>query len=44
MTDEMKGEFSNLFFLPSVTDKKEGINQYMENVSLHPVEITQVHF
>lgn len=35
----MKDEFSKLFvFLLSVTDKSEKINQYLNNVSIRPVD------
>ena len=38
INDEQKQQFSKLFFfLPSISDRKEGLNQYMDNVSLHPV-------
>ena len=33
-----------LFFLPTITDRKEKINQYLDNISLHPVDITQAEF
>ena len=29
------------FFLPSITDSSEGINKYLNNVSISPIEITQ---
>ena len=33
------GEFSNLFFyLPSITDRKEKINQFRDNDSLNPID------
>ena len=31
-------------FLQSITDTTEQINQYMDNVSLHPLDITQSDF
>ena len=32
-------EFSRMFFfLPSTTDRKEKINQFFKNVSLHPID------
>ena len=32
-------EYSTLFFyLPSTTDRKENINQFVKNVSLHPID------
>ena len=39
---EVEGDFSNIyFFLPALIS--EEINQYLNNVSLSPVEITQSH-
>ena len=39
---EVEGDFSNAyFFLPATTDSSEEINQYLNNVSLAPVDITQ---
>ena len=41
MSDDRRDEFSSLFyFLPSVSDRKEEINQHKNNVSLSPVDIT----
>ena len=35
-------ECSNIyFFLPSITDRSEDINKYLNNVSIFPVDITQ---
>ena len=35
-------ECSNIyFFLPSITDRSEDINKYLNNVSIFPVHITQ---
>ena len=32
------------FFLPSITDRNEDINQYLKNVSIFPIDITQKQF
>ena len=41
MSDGNRNESSSLFyFLPSVSDRKEDINQHMNNVALSPVDIT----
>ena len=41
MTDDNRDETSSLFyFLPSLSDRKEEINQHKNNVSLSPVDIT----
>ena len=41
----MKGEFSALvFFLSSVTDRSEEVNQYLNNVSIRPTGIAQYDF
>ena len=41
MNDDNRDETSSLFyFLPSVSDRKEEINQHKNNVSLSPVDIT----
>ena len=41
MNDDNRDETSSLFyFLPSVSDRKEEINQHKNNVSLSPVNIT----
>ena len=40
-----KGDFSNLFyFLPSITDRKEKINQFKSNVQLYPVTVQYNEF
>lgn len=45
MNDEVEQEFSKIllsfFILSSIADKKENINQYMDTVSLHPVDLSQ---
>ena len=42
---EMKDEFSKFFFfLSSVTDRSEEVNQYLNNVSIRPVDIVQNNF
>ena len=34
--------FSNIyFFLPAITDRSKDINQYLNNVSISPIDITQ---
>ena len=39
---EVGSNFSKIyFFLAAITDKSKGINQYMNNVSIFPVDITQ---
>ena len=39
---ELDSEFSQFyFFLPSVTDRLEEINQYLNNVSISPIDIKQ---
>ena len=44
-TGEVDSEFSNIyFFLPSITDRSEDINQYLKNVSISPIDITQKQF
>lgn len=41
----MKDEFSTLvFFLSSVTDRSEEVDQYLNNVSIRPVGIAQYDF
>ena len=41
----MKDEFSKLFFfLLSVTDRSEEVNQYLNNVSIRPVNNRLVSF
>ena len=38
-------EYSKLFFfLPSTTDRKEKINQFQKNVSLHPIDCRYENF
>ena len=32
---------NNYFFLPAITDRSEEINQYLNNVSISPIDITQ---
>ena len=40
-----KGKSSTLFFyLPSTTDRKESINQYKDNVQLHPIDCNYESF
>ena len=42
---EMKDKFSKLFFfLSSVTDRSEEVNQYLNNVIIRPVDIVQSDF
>ena len=44
-TSAIDSEFSNIyFFLPSITDRSEDINQYLKNVSISPIDITQKQF
>ena len=39
---EIDSEFSNIyFFSQSITDRREDINQYLKNVSISPIDITQ---
>ena len=39
---EVEVDFSNnYFFLPVITDRSEEINQYLNNVSISPIDITQ---
>ena len=39
---EADAEFSNIyFFLPSITDRNEEINQYLNNVSISPIDVSQ---
>ena len=33
-----------IFFLPSITNRSEDINQYLKNVSISPIDITQKQF
>ena len=42
---ELAGEFSNLFFfLPSITDRSEDVNQYLNNINITPIDDTQIAF
>ena len=44
-TGEIHSEFSNInFFLPSITDRIEDVNQCFKNVSISPIDITQKQF
>lgn len=38
---EVDGDFSNIFFLPAITDRLEEVNQYLNNVSISPIDISQ---
>ena len=39
---EVECNFSKIhFFLPAVTDRSEEINQYLNNISISPIDITQ---
>ena len=39
---EVENNYSNLYyFLPSITDRSEEINKYLNNVSVTPVDISQ---
>ena len=39
---EVEGEFSNIFFfLPSITDRSEEIDKYLNNGLISPIDITQ---
>ena len=39
---EADAEFSNIyFFLPSITDRNEEINKYLNNVSISPIDVFQ---
>ena len=39
---EVEGDFSNIyFFLPAITERSEDINQYLNNVSISTIDITQ---
>ena len=45
LTSTDKGEYSTLFyFLPSITDRKEKINQYRNNVQLYPLTVQYDEF
>ena len=38
-------DFSTIFFfLPSITDRKEKINKFLTNVSLHPIDVRYEDF
>ena len=42
---EYNSNFSKVyFFLPSITDRSEEINQYMNCVNIHPLDIDQKNF
>ena len=44
-TGEIESELSNIyFFLPSITNRSKDINQYLKNVSISPIDITQKQF
>ena len=38
---QAEGNFSNIFFFLAITDRSEKINQYLNNISIFPIEITQ---
>ena len=39
---EVESDFSNIyFFLPAITERSEDINQYLNNVSISTIDITQ---
>ena len=41
-SEEVDADFSRIyFFLPSITDCSEEVNQYLKNVSITPLDITQ---
>ena len=45
LTSTDKGEYSTLFyFLPSITDRKEKINQFKNNVQLYPLTVQYDEF
>ena len=45
LTSTDKGEYSTLFyFLPSITDRKEKINQFKNNVQLYPLTVPYDEF
>ena len=45
MTSTDKGEYSTLFYyLPSITDRKEKINQFKNNVQLFPLTVEYDQF
>ena len=38
----VESDYSNIYcFLPSITDRSEEINKYLNNVSVTPIDITQ---
>ena len=39
--EKVESNFSKIYFLPATTYRSEGINQYMNNVSICPVDMTQ---
>ena len=39
--EKVESNFSKIYFLPTTTYRSEGINQYMNNVSICPVDMTQ---
>ena len=44
-TGQLQTDFSNLYyFLPSITDRSESINQHMSSVNLTPIDITEKTF
>ena len=44
-TGQLQTHFSNLYyFLPSITDRSESINQHMNSVNLTPIDITEKTF
>ena len=39
---EVESDYLNIYyFLPSITDRSEEINKYLNNVSVTPIDITQ---
>ena len=44
-SSELNTDFSKVyFFLPSITDRSEKINQYMKYVNIHPFDIVEKMF
>ena len=44
-TGQLQNDFSNLYyFLPSITDRSELINQHMNSVNLIPIDISEETF
>ena len=42
---EVDGDFSNIyFFLPPIIDRSEEMYQYLNNVSISPIDISQEQF